>query len=93
MKTPKERAARVIAANGRAPNLIKQLSKDEVAELATFIDAKGTLLPGTVKEGEAEVEVSPQERFRLFLVEHFEGKKATVAEVERPVVAEATTEE
>lgn len=90
--TPEERVARIIAANGQAPNLVRQFDKEELAELAAMIEPDGTLLPGKVMEGDAEVEVSPQEAFRLFMVRHYDKKKAVVAEDDRPAVAEAVTD-
>lgn len=81
LDTPEKRAARVIAANGRAPNLIKSMTEAEIAELAAMITPDGKLQPGTVTEGQGEtareIEVSPQERFRLFMVEYAERRKAT----------------
>lgn len=80
--TPAElAAASVIAANGRAPNLIDSLSPDEVAELAAMVKPDGSFAGGKVKEADgAEVEISPREAFRLFVVRHNEEKKATNAQ-------------
>lgn len=91
--TPEERVARVIVANGRAPDLINEFSDDEKAELAGMITPDGKLLPGTVTEQDgAEVEVSPREAFRLFMVRHYDARKATDAADERPIVADAAVE-
>jgi hypothetical protein len=92
--TPDARVARIIAANGRAPNLIDSLSDEERDELSRMITSDGELLPGKVKEADgAEVEISPREAFRLFMVRHNEEKKTVVAEDERPVIAEAVVDE
>jgi hypothetical protein len=91
--TPEERVARILVANGRAPDLINEFSDDEKAELAAMITPDGQLLPGTVTEADgAEVEVSPREAFRLFMVRHHEAKKATDATDDRPPVADAVVE-
>lgn len=92
--TPEQRVARIIVANGQAPDLERDLSDEEKAELAAMITPEGQLLPGKVTDADGEqVEVSPREAFRLFLVRHFEAKKATVEALERPVVvADAATE-
>jgi hypothetical protein len=93
--TPEDRVARIIAANGRAPNLIDSLSDEERDELSRMITSDGDLLPGKVKEADgADVEVSPREAFRLFMVRHNEEKKATDAafdKVEVKGVARKTT--
>lgn len=80
LSTPEEKAARVIAANGQRPNMLKTLESDEVAALAEMIQPDGTLLGATV-EG---VEIDPRERFRLFMIDYNERRKATDAEQDEP---------
>jgi hypothetical protein len=55
------KAAHVIMAHGRAPNLLRNMDDQERADLAALVDDAGNLLEGA------------GERFRLLLISHFKG--------------------
>ena len=79
--TQDQRINRVMSCCGKAPRSAWALDETERAAVAALCGDDGLLLAGG------------QEKFRAIMVEHYERRKATDAELEVPVVAEAVSEE
>lgn len=69
-----EKAVRVFACCGKAPKGVDYLDSDELARVAALLNDDGLLVEGGA------------ESLRLLLIEHYERRKATVAELEPPIV-------
>lgn len=72
--TDDQKITRVLACCGKAPRSGWAFDKAERAAVAALCGGDGLLVDGG------------QEAFRLLMVEHYERRKATIAEFEKPIV-------